>query len=141
MDFCSIFTIARVVMGSVKKGWKIWRVLLLEVFFIGGNLTELCLYIYTEYTHMITWNISWNLCLRLLNKKDYVTETIHKNKISTKRELSVNRKDLQAPTLARPLRTIQGDGTPSCTTTRQPTISYLIMYNNFISTCSVNFVN
>ena len=45
MDFCSVFTIARVIMGSVKKGEKYEGLLLLEVFFRGGNLTELCLYI------------------------------------------------------------------------------------------------
>ena len=40
MDFCSIFTIARVSMGSVKKGWKIWSLLLLEVFILLGSLPD-----------------------------------------------------------------------------------------------------
>ena len=31
-------------MGSMKKGWKIWRVLL-EVFLVGGILIKHCLYI------------------------------------------------------------------------------------------------
>ena len=42
MDFCSIFTIARV---GWKKGEKYEGYYLLEVFLIGGNLTELCLYV------------------------------------------------------------------------------------------------
>ena len=44
MDFCSIFTIARVIMGGVKKGEKYEGHYLIEVFLIGVNLTELCLY-------------------------------------------------------------------------------------------------
>ena len=44
VDFCSIFTIAGVIMGSVKKKVKNKKDFL-EVFLIGGNLTELCLYI------------------------------------------------------------------------------------------------
>ena len=38
------FTIARVIMGSVKKGEKYEGYYLLEVFLIGVNLTKLCLY-------------------------------------------------------------------------------------------------
>ena len=49
MNFCSIFTIARVIMGSVKKGEKYEGYYLLEVFLIGGNWTELCLYIGSLY--------------------------------------------------------------------------------------------
>ena len=45
--------------------------------------------------------------------------------IPIKPEFSANRIDLQAQSLARPHRTIQGDGTPSCTTPQQPTI-YII---------------
>ena len=37
-------------------------------------------------------------------------------------ELSVNRIDLQAPTLAGPPQTNLGAGTPSCTTNRQLTM-------------------
>ena len=43
--------------------------------------------------------------------------------ISTTRELSVNRIDLQAPALMGPPQTTQGDGTPSCTIPRQSTIN------------------
>ena len=53
MDFCSIFTIARVIMGSVKKGEKYEGYCLLEVFLIGGNSTELCLYMSPD-SHMKT---------------------------------------------------------------------------------------
>ena len=35
-----------------KKGWKIWTVLSLEVFLVGGVLTELCLYI-LKYRHLL----------------------------------------------------------------------------------------
>ena len=41
--FALFFTIVRVIMGIVKKGEKYERYYLLEVFFIVGNLTELCL--------------------------------------------------------------------------------------------------
>ena len=54
MDFCSIFTIARVIMGSVKKGEKYEGYYLLEVFLIGGNLTELCLFIIKRDTALET---------------------------------------------------------------------------------------
>ena len=37
-------------------------------------------------------------------------------------ELSVNRKDLQVPTLAGPPKTNLGAGTPSCTTPQQLTM-------------------
>ena len=40
---------ARVIMGSVKKGEKYEGYYLLEVFLIGGNWTELCLYIGSLY--------------------------------------------------------------------------------------------
>ena len=43
MDFCSILKLTRVDVGKVVKRVKIWRVLLLEVFLLGGFLTELCL--------------------------------------------------------------------------------------------------
>ena len=42
--------------------------------------------------------------------------------ISTKRELSVKRIELQAPTLAGPPQTTKGDGTPSCATPWQLTM-------------------
>ena len=42
-------------------------------------------------------------------------------------ELSVNRIDLQAPTLAGPPQTNLGAGTPSCTTNRQLTMHVLVM--------------
>ena len=42
--------------------------------------------------------------------------------ILTTRELSVNKKDLGAPTLAGPPLLYQGSGPPCCTPPRQPTI-------------------
>ena len=42
--------------------------------------------------------------------------------ILTKRELSVNKKYLQAPTLAGLPRLSRGSGPPSCTTPREPTV-------------------
>ena len=56
MDFCSIFTIARVIMGSVKKGEKYEGYYLLEVFLIGGNLTKLCLYMCLSDSNHFTCN-------------------------------------------------------------------------------------
>ena len=71
MDFCSIFTIAKVIVGSVKKGWKIWRVLLLEVFLIGGILTELCLYILSWRFIKHTYKKAWKDAQTVLSKKSY----------------------------------------------------------------------
>ena len=59
MDFCSILKLARVGVGNVVKRVKIWKVLLLEVFFLVGFLTKLCLYIYLFYS------VNISLILRL----------------------------------------------------------------------------
>ena len=48
-------------MGSVKKGWKISRVLLLKVFLIGGILTELCLCMQQISDNQYSKNISVSL--------------------------------------------------------------------------------
>ena len=51
---------------------------------------------------------------------------------STTQELSANRKDLQAPTLVRPIQSYQGSGPPSCTTPQQPTIYYIMQFLTFL---------
>ena len=49
--------------------------------------------------------------------------------ILTTQELSVNRIDLQAPTLKGPPRTNLVAGTPSCTTPRQQTMYYYLAFS------------
>ena len=51
--------------------------------------------------------------------------------ILTTQELTVKRKDLQAPTLARPSQLYQGSGPPSCTSPQQPTI-YVKHYHKLL---------
>ena len=64
--------------------------------------------------------------------------------ILTRRELSVNRKDLQAPTLAGPTQLYQRSGPPSCTTPRQQTIYVLHLdnrlYKSWIPVWNKNYV-
>ena len=59
--------------SSMKKGWKLWGVLFLAIFLIGGILTNLCLYISIFHVRLKlyfnncnNWMFTQNLATKLM---------------------------------------------------------------------------